>query len=192
MIDEKSNNDIRLAWQAQCQEESMIALEGIVKKADQFRTKIMWRNWIEYIAAAVVLVVFGSYAYRFDGLMFRIGCGLIIAATLFIIYHLRKHGSPGTPQHHATLSEHVAFYKKELTRQRDLIRRVVWWYLAPFVPGLAFFLAGIAETDLIEKGPPIPVRIAVITVVFIGIWFLNQWGARRLQRQIDALDQMAT
>jgi Flp pilus assembly protein TadB len=192
MSDDTPNGEIRKVWQNQPREDSMVALTNIQTMADKFRRKILWRNGIEYVASILVIAIFGFYALRFDGLLFRIGCGLVIAATVFIVYYLRTHGSPTLPKNQVTLSEHVEFFKKELAKQRDLIRNVLWWYLAPFIPGLIFFLAGIVENGLIEKGPPLPVRIAVVTAVFAAVWLLNQWRARKLQQQIDTLDQMLT
>jgi hypothetical protein len=34
------------------------------------------------------------------------------------------------------------------------------------------------------------VGVTVVVVLFLGIWLLNQWGARRLQHHIDAIDSL--
>lgn len=177
-------------WQNQTTEATMIALDDIKKKSDNFRKRIARRNWIEYIAAALAAMLFGALAVRWGGALFITGCALIVAATFFVVGYLHRRGRVDEPPAAATLADYVAFHKQQLARQRDLCRNILTWYLAPFAPGLALFLAGAMSNGLMAQGPSLSTRIVVISVVGVVIWMLNQWAARRLQRQIDALERV--
>ena len=80
----------------------------------------------------------------------------------------------------------LEFLRSELVRQRDLLRSVWWWYLAPFVPGLLLILGGVALERPGRWGWLAPGIVAAVT--FVGIGLLNQRVARKLQRRIDDLD----
>ncbi|MBL8644548.1 MAG: hypothetical protein JNK21_11495 [Rhodospirillaceae bacterium] len=181
-------DDIRSAWQNQSTSgASMQILTEVMKKTGVFRRKIIRRNWVEYIAGAFVITIFGFYIYRIDSVLADIGSALTIAATIFVMHYLRKRGSPGTPPTEGTLTEMIAFHRHELARQRDLVRNVMWWYLVPFVPGVFFFVMGTANLAALS----LSIRIPVILAIFVGVWLLNQYGARRLQKQIDALEHIS-
>ena len=85
------------------------------------------------------------------------------------------------------------FLRAQLVRQRDALKSVFWWYMLPFIPGLAMILIGNGMETPAGQGPPIWVRwlaLAVMAGVFAGIWWLNQRVARKLQRHIDEIDAL--
>jgi hypothetical protein len=73
--------------------------------------------------------------------------------------------------------------------------RTVWsWYLAPFVPGMVVFLAGVSFTE--ANPAPLPARLGVflagvglMAAVFAVIWLLNAVAAKKLDAQIAAMDR---
>ena len=69
-----------------------------------------------------------------------------------------------------------------------MIRSVWWWYLLPFVPGLALILIGraIERPDRWLRALGVA---AVFAATFIIVGKLNERVARKLQRRIDDLDQ---
>jgi hypothetical protein len=93
----------------------------------------------------------------------------------------------------ASTADHLAFYRRQLERQRDLVASVSRWYLAPFVPG---FLLCIVSNTIERPGPAgrgvLPwiaaaIALSVGALVFLGIAKLNRMAARKLQREIDTL-----
>jgi hypothetical protein len=192
MSDDTPNDDIRKFWQNQSMEESMATLQDIKKKVGSYQRRILWSNSIETVAGAVVIFAFGRYAINFEGALFRVGCGLIIAATLFVIYYLRKHGRTETPPTDGTLFEFIEFQLQALRRRLTLFKSMLWWYMAPFVPGLIFFLAGATQNDFLDEGPPLGVRISVMCIVFVLSWLYSKWMARSLQKRISGLELQKT
>lgn len=87
----------------------------------------------------------------------------------------------------------VDSYRRELIRQRDALRSIGRWYLAPFVPGMTLLLLGRWFQSHATRRPVAldHVIIALVGViaalVFLVIWLLNQRGAERLQRRIEEL-----
>jgi hypothetical protein len=82
----------------------------------------------------------------------------------------------------------IEFHRRELVRQRDMLRSVWRWYIAPIVPGLAVFLAG-------TMPPHSPFWVYLLLALFFlvilgGIVWLNRRGADRLDRQIAELDNL--
>ena len=79
------------------------------------------------------------------------------------------------------------------TAQRDALRSVGVWYLAPFLPGMALLLAGrwfqshATRRSLGADHLIIALTGLMVIVVFVSVWLLNQRGARQLQRRIEDL-----
>jgi hypothetical protein len=67
------------------------------------------------------------------------------------------------------------------------------WYLAPFIPGMVVFLAGVSFTE--ANPAPLPARLVVflaglglMAAVFAVIWLLNARAAARIDAEIKAVD----
>jgi hypothetical protein len=172
------NDDPMKIWQDQPAEGITISMEDIRQKAGRFERRIHHRNQREYLGAVVVAVMFGFYFFKFPDPLTRAGCLLVFAGTAYVVAQLYHRSSPRTLPGELGLTGSVDFYRRELVRQRDLLRSVFSWYLAPLLPGLLLFTRG-----------RIPI-IVVDLLVFGGIWWLNQRGADRLTRQIEELDRL--
>ena len=194
-----NDNDMTNIWRNQPMESAEISLAEICRKADKFERRIFWRNLREYVAGVVVIAFFGYYISIFHSPLTRAGCGLVIAGTLFIGLTLQKRGPSKAIPADLAIRSCTEFLSKELQRQCDLMRSVWLWYLLPLVPGLLVFESGLlaqalqqvnASSHLRSVVTPFAITIVLSAVVFIGVWKLNQWGARKLQREIDALEGM--
>ena len=65
-----------------------------------------------------------------------------VAAVIFIVYHLHRYGSARVMPAEMGLTNCLQFHRGELERQRDLLRSVWKWYLAPLVPGMTLVCLG--------------------------------------------------
>jgi hypothetical protein len=87
----------------------------------------------------------------------------------------------------------VASYRAQLIRQRDALRSVGAWYLAPFAPGMALLMLGRwfafrpADRPIGLDHMIILLSSAIVALGFFVVWLLNQRGADWLQRRIDEL-----
>jgi lipopolysaccharide export LptBFGC system permease protein LptF len=188
MENELPPDDLRNIWQNQSVEVNQMSLDQLRRKAEKFQKRIHNRNFTEYAAAVFVVAAFVR-SWRVPQL--RLGSGLIIAATLYMVYQLHKRGAAKTVPAALGLGTCRDFHRQELERQRDLLRDIWKWYLLPFVPGLLAFVAVPAMQVPPDKWLRMAPFILMCAVVFFGIGRLNQRAAVRLQRQIDELDTIA-
>ncbi len=199
MNSDNSPHDLRNLWQSQGSESFSMSVEELRKAANKFTRKIFWRNSREYAAAIIVVGAYGYYIYRFHSALLRLGSALIIAAAIWVSYWIHRKGSPTAMTAEMDAQSCIDFHRSELVRQRDLLSTIWTWYLLPFTPGLALFLLGQQLSTLAKAGShqhygDIAIRYGVVVAVFAGTFILlgklNHWAAKKLQRKIDALDNM--
>src|SRR5689334_7946236 len=119
-LPEDPGNDIRNVWQNQPVENTPMPLEEIRRQARQFEKRIGRRNLREYIAGAIVLVIFTVYLFIFPNPMIRAGSALIIAGDLLVMWQLYRRATPRTLREDLALTASLQFHRQELVRQRDL------------------------------------------------------------------------
>lgn len=180
-------DDMRAVWQEQPPESAPISLTELRRKARSLHTTVRWRNLREYAGAALGGVTFGYYLWRFPTPLMRVGAALSIAGVLYVMYQLHKRGAARILPAEMARNTCLDFHRRELERQRDLLRSVWRWYLLPLVPGLALFLLGMAVEQLAGRWLPVAVVGGVCALGFFLVGKLNQSAARKLQDQIDAL-----
>ena len=172
-----------------------MSLADIHARSERFQSRIRNRNLIEYVAAGSVVAVFGWMIAPVPEPIVQVGAALIVLGALYVCWKLHQLGRAATrSEMDAGAQSWAAFHRAELTRQREALRTVWSWYLAPFVPGMLVFLAGVSFTE--ANPAPFPARLGVflasltlMAAVFAVIWLLNARAARRLQREIEALDR---
>lgn len=196
-MENEAGNDMKDVWRNQPAASVQISLAELRKKALKLEKRVLRRNLREYAASAIVIACFGYYIWKFPDPMIRFGCVLVIAGALFVVYQLQKKGAARAVPAEMAFRDCLEFHRKELERQRDLLRSVWTWYLLPFVPGGAVFLLGISQWEMKLLHVParlviiaFSLKVAFVALVFIFIGKLNQRAARKLQRKIDALDSL--
>ena len=151
-------------WQSQPGERLRLSPEDLQRRMSKFERTIARRNLLEYVAAAFVIAIFVYYAWMFPTLLLRLGCGLLIVGTLYVVYQLHRRASARPVPadfglrscadfQRAELAKHAvslaatagAALRAELERQREALRSVWSWYLMPFLPGMFVFLFGLYE-----------------------------------------------
>ena len=193
MANKGAPSDIREIWQSQQVEGIQMPLEEIRQKAGKFRSKILRRNLREYVAALAVIVFFGyCFVHSHDALS-RAAFGLNIAGMLYVVYQLHMRGSARSLPADWGLESCLEFHRRELERQRDLLRGVWRWYLGPLVPGLVLIEVGIWRGkvgNVSHAAVSLILIILGVAAVFVLIGKMNQRAAAMLQRRIDELDAL--
>ena len=192
MANELRPDDLGEVWRTQNVEHTQMTINEIREKARKFQRKIYFRNLRDYVAIAVVAAFFGYSMGKYPPLM-RAGAGLCIAGMLYVAYQLHRRGSAKTLASDLAPASCLDFHRRELERQRDLLR-VVWsWYLGPMIPGLVLLVAGAVLANPAHSTLAWAfggVYSAAVALVFYLVAKLNRWAAQGLQRQIDELDAM--
>jgi hypothetical protein len=169
-----------------------MSIEQVQESAGKLQRKIEFRNAREYVAAFLVVVFFGYEFTRAADLLARAGFALMIAGVGYLVWHLSSKGSWRSLPKDAGLSNCIEFKRRELERQRDLLRSVWRWYLGPLIPGLAVLMVATGRAGqghVQHLWLIIALYAAVIGAMFLGIAKLNKSAARKLQKQIDELDE---
>ncbi len=188
MDGEQPPNDMRNLWQSQKTEPIEMSLEQIYQRAQAYQRKIRWRNAREYVGAALVVIFFGYTIWTVPQPLMRVGPALCIAGALYVAYQLHKRGSSKPVPSDISC---IDFHRRELSRQVELLRGVLWWYLGPLVPGLAVI---IINSAISKPGHWrysqlfVALYACFCALAFYFIWRLNQRAADRLQHMIDELD----
>jgi len=182
-------NPAQRIWQNQPVEGIKMSAEEIRRRAGKFERRIRRRNLRESVGCVIVSGLFAYFLYDTHNVLFRIAYGLFIVAMIWIAIQLHRKGFVMSLPAGLEASSSVQFFREELERQRDAIKNVWPWYLAPMVPGYVMLTIAYAVSF------PRPVRWIgagafdlFVVLLFIGIWKMNMRAARCLQRSIDELN----
>jgi Flp pilus assembly protein TadB len=185
------DNNTKQVWQNQPTEGVHMSVAEVQAKASTFHSTILWRNLREYAASALVVLFFGiRFAYTADPFV-RLGMALIIAGTCYLAWQLHVRGSSRELPRDAGISNFIDFQRSQLIRQRDMLTNLWSWYLGPLVPGLVIMIVAIGRATagrVPHIWPLTALYLGIIFAVFFAIDWLNKRAARRLQHQIDELD----
>jgi hypothetical protein len=181
-----SEPDLHTLWKNQAAEEiDMTAAHNaaIGERANKFQGQLTSLRTREHVAGIVVLVVFTIYFFLASHPLVQAGCVLTILGDLYSMWHLEqrlRRTRGATP----ILGEScIAFHRQSLIDHRDTLRSVWRWSIVPLLPGMVVFRWGVA----LEAGRIDWWTNGVVALILIGVYAANVYGARRLQREIDAL-----
>jgi len=167
-----------------------VTLGTIRRENADFEANIRQRNFREYAAAGFVIVFFCVNLWRTRLMSVRVGSALIVAGMLYIVYNLYRRGAARAAPPDASFMECVDFYRRELERQRDLLRSIWRWYLGPMIPGVLVLVTA-AELAHPEQLWVLVFALAM-SAMFIVIARLNRKGAQKLQLKIDVLNRIGS
>jgi hypothetical protein len=170
-----------------------MSAEEIRNRALKFEERIFWRNAREYAGALIAAVVFAVSFVKTDDLGMRAAFAVLIAGLAYVVYELHKRASAIPPSEMGT-KPCLQFHRQELERQCDYLRHIWRWYLGPLVPGMLALVAAsirLAHERLHALGALQLLKglgpLAVIVLLFVLVWKINDWAANALQKQIDEL-----
>lgn len=183
-----TSNPIKQAWQSYAGLGVQPGLDDVRRGASRFDRHIRIRNGIEYAAGAVVVAIFSIGIIVEPSLLVKLAHLLIVIGTCFVMWQLYRRGSVPEAPTCATTAELLRHHRRHLARQRDALKSVWLWYLMPFLPGQILYFFAVSAVPGKEW-----VKVAsgiFMATIFIGAWWLNRKGARKLQRAIDELDRL--
>jgi Flp pilus assembly protein TadB len=188
-----NDDDLKKLWKSQPASNAAFAMDQLKRGAQRFQRRVAARNALEYLACVAVVACFANYLVVFPFPVMRAGSVLLILGTVLVAWQLHKRASNRGPLP-GELGERpwLEFHLRQLTRQRDALRNVWLWYVAPFVPGIVVFRWGV-ETELGISAPFARGWTANLSIaaVFLLVIAYNRFVARRLQKRIDQLQQEA-
>jgi hypothetical protein len=181
-MDDKTEESIKNIWQKTNEGYDIMVIDDIKSRVKKISNTVKWRNWREYGASLIIIIVFSYYIWIIENFLMKLGSLCIIFATIFIVDQLRRRSSI-TDINLGALSV-IDFYRKQLEVERDLMQTVWLWYILPMLPGLALFIAGALQAN---PGASLMMYVSIIVPITVFVLLLNAWGARKMQKEIDAL-----
>jgi Na+/melibiose symporter-like transporter len=193
MPDDSPNDSPQNIWQNQPVEAATMTLEMIRQKARQHRSKTR-RELFASIAVVLIVVatsvfgiLHGSVGLR---LVFSIAILWVLSGQIFL--H-RGMWQPGLPAD-ATLSTGLEFYRRELKRQQDLIRRILRWTFGPVILSVGTLIVVLIE---MARGWSKPISAIIPFTTLFVIWIilffvLRSRNRRKIQREIEQLRNVET
>jgi chromate transport protein ChrA len=191
---EPPEQDLKALWRTQRTETLTMSVEAIRAKSNRFEGRVRRRNLREYLASAVVVIAFAAIGWSSIGWMVKLGSALVIIGTLYIVWRLHRDGATRRAPPEGSAQTVLDFHRAQLTRQRDLLSSVWFWYLGPLVPGVVLITLGRWFQDHAPHRPVatdhliIGLVSVIVALVFAAVWLVNALGAAKLQRQIDELE----
>lgn len=168
-------------------EAPMSNLSDVFSRTQALMKEIKKRTLVGYAACFLVIVAFGRFIFIFPSPLERVGSGLTVAATFYLVYQLHERRNRKLP-FEVQSSACTAFYRTELERQRDFHRGSWFWSrLVIMIPGYVLFLIGFAMAH-----PESARSMTIIGACFLALCVvavpLNLRRSGKYQRQLDELD----
>ncbi len=179
-------------WQLQSLEAPRVSAAYMRHRASDLARRTRIRKGVSYAIGVPGVLYIAWYCWRYfpQRPMMAAGLVLILLPLVYIILRLHRFASPAQVPEDAGVLDSLTFCRRELVRQRDA-RRGYWRrVLLPVAPGLITLLA-----SFVMELNPIPwALVAVEAIIILGgpvlTGVFQQSSARRLQREIDALDSL--
>jgi hypothetical protein len=184
-----ADDPLRALWRAQPTKEiPEMSLEQLRERSGRLARKVAARKWAETIAGSVSMLFLAALGALATGAhLLQLACILLVVGEAIVIAGMWRRSAPTAAPVGASTGEYLGFYRGELAKERDRLRTMARWYLAPVAPGI--FLLPIAVCAAI--GVPLLVVGVVATVstafTYAIIVAVQRRSARRIAFEIEAL-----
>lgn len=188
--------DPKSLWKGQDMTPQTMTPHMLETRSRRLDDRIRNRNRFEYIAggiAALVSLLLGGWLLL-GGPVGRpdlmVGSGFVALAIGTAVSMLQLRRKTGGPSLTDGAQSTLGGYRAELVRQRDALRSVFSWYIAPFLPGfLLIYGASFLDPSAAIWAVLLP---AVVTAVFLA-WVVraNLRAAACIDEEIAVLDREA-
>jgi len=154
------------------------------QKLEKFDSRIKTRDYLEIIAAIVVIAVMIYYAIIIPYLFTKIASLLIIPWALFVIYKLRSVKKHKPANFDLSFRNYLVQQRSYLKKQMTLLDNILYWYiLPPFVIAILFFI-GLPLTTMMWI-----TKMGFVLLFSIGVLYLNKRAVKKqfkpLIKQLD-------
>lgn len=187
-------DDLKDIWRNQPTEISTMTLKLIEQRSRDLRARTR-RKLLGTLAGPFVAGLFYAYGMKefaaFRQLL-QPPFALALVWSLAGLYFLnRGMWSPVMPGD-AGRSTGLEFCRREIERQRDLVRRVLLWAFGPIMLTIGTFIVALAMVSTKDKGSfPNGLPFLIAVVVWISAYFIIRAREQRdLQREIDELNHI--
>jgi amino acid transporter len=188
MQNDLPEDGIRAMWLNQPTEIPQMTSIWIEQRSRELRTKTR-RKLIGNVAGPLAVGVFYACGITGQRQSLQLPFALALAWSLAGLYFLNRGMWSAVIPGDSGLSAGLESCRREIERQRDLVRRVLLWSLCPIMLAIGTLVAALAmvstgERGLVPNGLPFLFLAAAWIVAVFVIRFREQ---RELQRQLEEL-----
>ncbi len=192
MRDDLPGHGMKAIWLNQQSETSAMTPILIERRSRELRAKTR-RKLIGTLAAPLAAAVFCAYAIKeFAGLrqLLQLPFAFALAWSLAGLYFLNRGMWSTVKPGDLGSSTGLDSCRREIERQRDLVRGVLLWSFGPVMLAIGTFVAALAMVSTRARGIyPNGLPFLILIVVWIVSWFVIRYREQReLQREIDELN----
>jgi hypothetical protein len=181
-------------WQSQAVDAPRISLAYVRHRAGALERRTRWRNALEYGTGVLALGLFAFGVWQESGTrpLMSAAMGWFAVFCLYYMFRWHRRAAVAVAPADAGVLDTLRYQRRQLERQRDIRRRSWRWWGPGVVPGFVLFF-----TSMIAEQDPVPWNEVAFAVVWtmIGVGFSVSFlesEARRIQREIEALDSLAS
>jgi hypothetical protein len=194
--------DIKAIWKDQPLEIPPLVVAAVRRKARRLQQRRLWIMIRETVAALVLVAISGLYirlvsiqgVLELYDAMIGAGMGLMILFAVFYGWRILVLFRPRRLPDDTVAC--LDFHRRELERQRDLVRGAWRWVLVPLVPIWSLLLIGRwigasagGHARWLDHLTILASAVFMLENCFL-MWLWNQHRADRWQDQIDELDAL--
>ncbi|MBL4655994.1 MAG: hypothetical protein JKY33_09250 [Bacteroidia bacterium] len=172
--------EIKELWQRsvtadRIQLERSTLLRDVSKELNTIEKAVKRRDLLEISAAIFVAVAFIPIAITAPGLISKIGAGLVIPSSLFVIFKLLQVKKYQKPKGLArSLKENLIHQRDFLEKQKALLDTVLYWYILPPAIGITMYVIGLNSSL-----SALVTRLSVLLVMYVAVYFLNKHAVKK-------------
>jgi hypothetical protein len=187
-MNETNEDQIQSSWKSQSISTMSMTPQQMRARAAQFVTETRRRNRMDFVPFSIVAFIAGVGAFTPQSAVVRAGGVLLALWAVIGLYSVRRfHGLTAALSTEANASTCVAWYQRQLVRQRDVALSRPWG-IALALPGLGLLLIG-----YVERGVPWTVSVILGGVglfLAVGAIIHGRILAGRCQQEIDSLQNL--
>jgi len=157
-------------------------VESLTNKLKGIEKKIGRRDVGEIFICICLIPLFAWWAITVPQLLGKIGCIIIVAACLLIIFKLVNEKRVHVQNDVASAVQHKLIVSQQRLRQQiKLLQTVAWWYLMPsFIGVILFYFA--TSTSALSK----VIYTIIVATTYSYIYYLNK---RAVKKQLKPLEE---
>lgn len=180
-MNEPYPDEIQILWQKHGAEQQPVSEDDIRQRARDNVSALRRKIVREYIATTALVIVCAWRLMAIHDPLLRLGCWLLVAGGCTYLLRAHKRVWRSARGGEAGTTHCLDFYRRELTRRYDLVRRI-----APLLPGMAVLLFSVA-INAIRKPSTWFIFLPVLLFTAAGI-ALGIRERRKLRRELDWID----
>jgi hypothetical protein len=177
-------------WQSQALDAPRISLAFVRQQSQSLRGWAWMRNAVNYIGVAVVTPFLVWQAWFVFSVAPLLSLAIVLQIPIVVWLLFRWHKRAASQEQPAELGvlDALKFHRRQLERQRDV--RLDRWRRWPAIPGMLMLLVAMAieikPTPWAGLGGALVMMTLILTIAIV----VEERIARRIQKEIDALDSL--